>query len=77
MTRMTSIDISDPITIDEAERLKDLRDEHGIGFCNNMKCCTKVCLEEITITDNAIIPLNERRVDKFYDPLKTLFGGNT
>ena len=63
--------------IDEAERLKDLKDEHGIGFCNITKCCTKVCPEEITITDNAIIPLKERVVDKFYDPLKNLFGGNT
>ncbi len=76
MTRMTSIDISDPITIDEAERLKDLRDERRIGFCNITKCCTKVCPEEITITDNAIIPLKERVVDKFYDPLKNLFGGS-
>ena len=24
------------------------------------KCCTKVCPEHITITDNAIIPLKER-----------------
>ena len=36
---------------------------HGIGYCNITKCCTKVCPEEITITDNAIIPLKERVVD--------------
>ncbi len=63
--------------IDEAERLKELKDEHGIGFCNITKCCTKVCPEEIAITDNAIIPLKERIVDRFYDPLKKLFDGKT
>ena len=36
------------------------------------KCCTKVCPEGITITDNAIIPLKERVVDEFYDPLRKL-----
>jgi succinate dehydrogenase / fumarate reductase iron-sulfur subunit len=28
-----------------------------------------VCPEHITITDNAIIPLKERVVDQFYDPV--------
>jgi succinate dehydrogenase / fumarate reductase iron-sulfur subunit len=32
-----------------------------------------VCPEEIKITDNAIIPLKERVVDQFYDPLARLF----
>jgi succinate dehydrogenase / fumarate reductase iron-sulfur subunit len=45
----------------------------GIGYCNITKCCTKVCPEHITITDNAIIPLKERVVDEFYDPLTRLF----
>jgi len=31
-----------------------------------------VCPEHITITDNAIIPLKERVVDEFYDPIKGL-----
>jgi succinate dehydrogenase / fumarate reductase, iron-sulfur subunit len=31
-----------------------------------------VCPESITITDNAIIPLKERVVDEFYDPLGKL-----
>ena len=44
----------------------------GIGYCNITKCCTKVCPENITITDNAIIPLKERVVDEFYDPLRFL-----
>jgi succinate dehydrogenase / fumarate reductase iron-sulfur subunit len=59
--------------LDTEDRLKDLKQEHGVGFCNITKCCTKVCPEGITITDNAIIPLKERVVDRFYDPLKMLF----
>jgi len=58
---------------DSANRLPDLKDKHGIGFCNITKCCTSVCPEEIKITDNAIIPLKERVVDEYYDPLKRLF----
>jgi succinate dehydrogenase / fumarate reductase iron-sulfur subunit len=57
---------------DAEDRLGDLKDAHGIGYCNITKCCTKVCPEGITITDNAIIPLKERVVDEFYDPLKRL-----
>jgi len=51
-----------------------LRDELGIGYCNITKCCTKVCPEGITITDNAIIPLKERVVDRSYDPIAKLIG---
>ena len=59
--------------LDTADRLGDLKDSCGIGYCNITKCCTKVCPEEIKITDNAIIPLKERVVDRFYDPLGRLF----
>ena len=59
--------------MDTADRRKALKDEHGIGYCNITKCCTKVCPEEIKITDNAIIPLKERVVDQFFDPLAKLF----
>ena len=59
--------------LDTEDRLADLKNEHGIGYCNITKCCTKVCPEHITITDNAIIPLKERVVDEFYDPLTRLF----
>ena len=59
--------------LDTADRLESLRGEHGAGYCNITKCCTKVCPEGITITDNAIIPLKERIVDEFYDPLAKLF----
>ncbi|WP_434741635.1 succinate dehydrogenase/fumarate reductase iron-sulfur subunit [Micromonospora sp. SH-82] len=43
--------------------------EQGLGFCNITKCCTEVCPEHIKITDNAIIPMKERVVDRRYDPL--------
>jgi succinate dehydrogenase / fumarate reductase iron-sulfur subunit len=55
--------------LDIADRVEELRKAHGIGYCNITKCCTKVCPEHITITDNAIIPLKERVVDEFFDPL--------
>lgn len=58
--------------LDTEDRLEDLKEAHGVGYCNITKCCTKVCPENITITDNAIIPLKERVVDKFYDPVKKL-----
>ncbi len=59
--------------IDTEDRLEDLKTDHGIGYCNITKCCTKVCPEGILITDNAIIPLKERVVDRFYDPVQKLF----
>ena len=59
--------------LDVEDRLADLKQEDGIGYCNITKCCTKVCPEDITITDNAIIPLKERVVDRYYDPLKRFF----
>ncbi len=55
--------------LDVEDRLADLKNKDNIGYCNITKCCTKVCPEHITITDNAIIPLKERVVDRFYDPL--------
>ena len=58
--------------LDTENRTRDLKAEHGIGYCNITKCCTKVCPENITITDNAIIPLKERVVDELYDPVARL-----
>jgi succinate dehydrogenase / fumarate reductase iron-sulfur subunit len=55
--------------LDVEDRTDDLRRANGIGYCNITKCCTRVCPENITITDNAIIPLKERVVDEFFDPL--------
>ena len=59
--------------LDEQDRLPDLKNRHGVGYCNITRCCTEVCPEHITITENAIIPLKERVVDRFYDPLTRLF----
>jgi succinate dehydrogenase / fumarate reductase, iron-sulfur subunit len=55
--------------LDGVDRTRLLKEQMGLGFCNITKCCTEVCPEEIHITDNAIIPLKERVVDEFYDPL--------
>jgi len=59
--------------LDTENRLPDLKNSEGVGLCNITKCCTKVCPEDIRITDNAIIPLKERVVDQFYDPIRRLF----
>ncbi|MBA2707754.1 MAG: succinate dehydrogenase/fumarate reductase iron-sulfur subunit [Gemmatimonadaceae bacterium] len=58
--------------LDTVDRTAELKEAHGIGYCNITKCCTKVCPEGITITDNAIIPLKERVVDQHYDPVRAL-----
>lgn len=58
--------------LDTEDRLDELATAEGIGYCNITKCCTKVCPENITITDNAIIPLKERVVDRLYDPIQWL-----
>ncbi len=59
--------------LDTEDRLADLKDSDGIGYCNITKCCTKVCPESITITDNAIIPLKGRVLDEHYDPGRQRF----
>jgi len=59
--------------LDTESRVAELKDAHGVGYCNITTCCRQVCPENITITENAIIPLKERVVDEFYDPLRKLF----
>ena len=59
--------------LDTEDRLADLKKRDNIGYCNITTCCRQVCPEEITITENAIIPLKERVIDEFYDPLHRLF----
>ena len=58
--------------LDRADRVELLAGQAGIGLCNITKCCSEVCPEGIHITDNAIIPLKERVVDRYYDPLPML-----
>ncbi len=55
--------------LDSRERRNEAQEEHGLGLCNITKCCTEVCPEHIKITDNALIPMKERVVDRKYDPL--------
>jgi len=59
--------------LDVASRTAYLKEQAGIGYCNITKCCTEVCPESIHITDNAIIPLKERVVDDFYDPVRRVW----
>ncbi len=59
--------------LDTGDRIQEAQEEHGLGFCNITKCCTEVCPEGIHITDNALIPMKERVVDRKYDPLTRLF----
>ncbi|MGE3704051.1 MAG: succinate dehydrogenase/fumarate reductase iron-sulfur subunit [Vicinamibacterales bacterium] len=59
--------------LDVADRVLDMTSRHGLGYCNITKCCTKVCPEGIAITDNALIPLKERIVDRLYDPVAKTF----
>ena len=63
--------------LDTDDRLDFLRKEAGLGFCNITKCCTEVCPENIKITDNSIIPMKERVVTRFYDPIARLLGALT
>jgi succinate dehydrogenase / fumarate reductase iron-sulfur subunit len=76
MVRIAGLEMHPLDTLNRAELLKN---DAGVGFCNITKCCTEVCPEDIHITDNAIIPLKERVVDEFYDPvakfLNKVFGG--
>jgi succinate dehydrogenase / fumarate reductase iron-sulfur subunit len=51
------------------DRREYAQEAQGLGYCNITKCCTEVCPEHIKITDNAIIPMKERVVDRKYDPL--------
>jgi succinate dehydrogenase / fumarate reductase iron-sulfur subunit len=54
------------------DRAEFARNTQGIGMCNITKCCSDVCPEHIKITDNAIIPMKERVVDRNYDPVRWL-----
>jgi succinate dehydrogenase / fumarate reductase iron-sulfur subunit len=58
--------------LDTDDRIPEIVGEFGSGMCNITKCCTDVCPEHIKITDNGIIPLKERIVDRYYDPLQWL-----
>jgi succinate dehydrogenase / fumarate reductase iron-sulfur subunit len=56
--------------LDTLDRRPMIKDTFGSGYCNITRCCTEVCPEHITITDNGIIPLKERVADDYYDPVR-------
>jgi succinate dehydrogenase / fumarate reductase iron-sulfur subunit len=58
--------------LDVTDRKDVAQDEFGLGYCNITKCCSEVCPEGIHLTDNGIIPLKERVVDRRFDPLTFL-----
>jgi succinate dehydrogenase / fumarate reductase iron-sulfur subunit len=66
MIRLASLEMH---PLDTEDRIEKVRNDYGSGLCNITKCCTDVCPEHIHITDNAIIPLKERVVDRFFDPI--------
>jgi len=66
MIRLASLDMH---PLDTVDRIPEIKNDYGSGMCNITKCCTVVCPEHINITDNGIIPLKERVVDRYYDPI--------
>jgi succinate dehydrogenase / fumarate reductase, iron-sulfur subunit len=70
MIRLASLDMH---PLDTVDRIPDVKNSYGSGMCNITRCCTEVCPEHINITDNGIIPLKERVVDRFYDPVTMLW----
>jgi succinate dehydrogenase / fumarate reductase iron-sulfur subunit len=70
MMRLASLEMH---PLDQDDRIEDIKEEFGSGMCNITRCCTDVCPEHIQITDNSIIPLKERVVDRYYDPVKKIY----
>jgi len=70
MIRLASLDMH---PLDTEDRIAKIKEEYGSGMCNITRCCTDVCPEHIQITDNGIIPLKERVVSRYYDPIAWLF----
>jgi succinate dehydrogenase / fumarate reductase iron-sulfur subunit len=75
MIRLASLEMH---PLDEDDRVPEIKKEFGSGMCNITRCCTEVCPEHINITDNGIIPMKERVVDRYFDPIvylgQKLFG---
>ena len=66
MIRLASLEMH---PMDDKDRIPKIKNEYGSGMCNITRCCTEVCPEEIQITDDGIIPLKERVVDQYFDPI--------
>ena len=59
--------------LDTEDRIPEIKKDFGVEYCNITRCCTEVCPAGINITDDAIIPLKERVVDRYYDPIKMVW----
>ncbi len=70
MIRLAGLEMN---PLDTEDRIPQIKEEYGSGLCNITRCCTDVCPEHIAITDNGIIPLKERVVDRYYDPVLALW----
>ena len=70
MIRLASLEMH---PMDDADRIPAIKEDHGSGMCNITRCCTEVCPEDIQITDDGIIPLKERVVDRYFDPVTMLY----
>ena len=55
--------------MDKEDRHPAIKIDFSSGMCNIIHCCTDIFPEYIQITDNGIIPLKERVVDRFYVPV--------
>jgi succinate dehydrogenase / fumarate reductase iron-sulfur subunit len=69
MIRLAGLEMN---PLDDGDRIPEVRKEYGSGYCNITRCCTEVCPEHINITDNGIIPMKERVVDRYYDPVQII-----
>jgi succinate dehydrogenase / fumarate reductase, iron-sulfur subunit len=69
MIRLASLEMH---PLDTDDRVPEIRHEFGSSLCNITKCCSEVCPEHIHITDNGIIPLKERVVDRYFDPVQMI-----
>ena len=70
MIRLASLEMH---PMDDLDRIPVIKEDYGSGMCNITRCCTEVCPEDIQITDDGIIPLKERVVDRYFDPIMILF----
>src|SRR3954469_23470245 len=66
MIRLASLEMH---PLDTDDRIPEIQKEFGSGLCHNTRRCDDGWPEHIGITDNGIIPLKERVVDRFYDPV--------
>jgi len=60
-------------TLDPADRLEDLKNSQGIGYCNITSAAPRFCRKGITSAGHADHPLRNAWSTAFYDPLRRSF----